>query len=72
MARKNGIEGCAIRRILVNLCTTINSLYTSMPLHKVSTFFSEINKFFSEKSSEAAVSCLTQTLRSISMREKVL
>ena len=43
-----------------------------MPLHKVSTLFSEINKFFSEKSSEDAISCLTQTLKGISMREKVL
>lgn len=43
-----------------------------MPLRKVSTLFSEINKFFSEKSSEAAISHLTQTLSGISMREKVL
>ncbi len=43
-----------------------------MPLHKVSTLFSEINKFISEKSSDAAISCLTQVLSGISMREKVL
>lgn len=43
-----------------------------MPLHKVSTLFSEISKFFSEKSSEAAISCLMQTLKGISMPEKVL
>lgn len=43
-----------------------------MPLHKVSTLFSEIHKFFSEKSSEDAISCLTQTLRGLSLREKSL
>lgn len=43
-----------------------------MPLHKVSTLFSEINKFFSEKSSKDAISCLTQTLRGLSLREKTL
>lgn len=43
-----------------------------MPSHKVSALFSEINKFFSDKSSEAAISCLTQTLKGISMSEKVL
>lgn len=43
-----------------------------MPSHKVSTLFSEINKFFSEKTSETAISCLSQTLSSLSMREKVL
>lgn len=72
MARKNGTERCVIRILLVNLCTTKNLLHCSMPVHKVSNFFSEINKFFSEKSSDAAISCLTQTLKGISMREKVL
>ena len=72
MIRKNGIGRCVIRRLLVNLCCTINLQDTSMPLHKVSTLFSEIHKFFKEKSSESAISCLTQTLRGISMREKVL
>ena len=43
-----------------------------MPLHKVSTLFSEINKFFAENSSESAISCLSQTLSGISMREKIL
>lgn len=72
MVRKNDIERCVIRRLLVNLYTTTSFTNTSMPLHKVSTLFSEINKFFSEKTSETAISCLSQTLRGVSMPEKVL
>lgn len=43
-----------------------------MPLRKSSTLFSEIKKFFSEKSSETAISHLTEILTGISMREQVL
>lgn len=50
MAGKNDIERYEILRLLEHLCTTINVPYTYKPLHKTIIFFSEINKFYSEKS----------------------
>ena len=72
MAKKNGIGICVIRVLLVNLCTTNKLTECPMPIRKVNTLFSEIHKFFSGKSSDDAISCLTQTLRCLSLREKTL
>jgi len=43
-----------------------------MPSHKINKFFSDISKFFEEKSAESAVSYLSQTLTGLSLPEKVL
>lgn len=73
MVRKNGIEICVSRRLLVYLHTNSNVLTTiSIPMHKGSTFFSEISKFFKKDNADSAISHLSRLFEGLRLSENKL